>query len=203
VLILKTQNTQRQRSFFCFQTTRLSRADSGGIGVCDRDRSRVEDRYLWRNSKSTLRIPAQQQRHLHDAQFFSLSTLTPRNIISRARTKQHLFKKTRRVVADGFARADGSRGVRSTRAIGTRDGDVLDAAMTTASAPHTSGHHLDRHEFVAATRRRSRRWRAIIRASHAVQRHVAARFGTRSSRETASIFSRFFWGKWTVSTLLS
>ena len=67
--------------------------------------------------------------------------------------------------------------------------------MTTASAPHTSGHHLDRHEFVAATRRRSRRWRAIIRASHAVQRHVAARFGTRSSRETASIFSPFWGGE--------
>ena len=62
------------------------------------------------------------------------------------------------------ARADGSRGVRITRAIDARDGDVLDAATTAASAPPTSRHQLDRHELVAARRRRSRQWRAMIRA---------------------------------------
>ena len=56
--------------------TRLPRADFGGTGVCDRDRSRAEDRPLSRNSKSALRIPAQQQRHLRDAHSF----LSPRSL---------------------------------------------------------------------------------------------------------------------------
>ena len=97
----------------------------------------------------------------------------------------------------------GSRGVRIACAIDARDGDVSDAAMTTASTPHTIMRQFDRYELVAAHRRRSRRWRTIIRASHAARRHVAARFGTRSSIETAFIFSRFFWEiKWSVHASL-
>ena len=106
--------------FVCFQTTRLSRAESGGISVCDRDQSRVEDRSPSRNSKSKLRIPAKQQRHLRNAQFFSLATLTPRNIISRARTKQHLFKKKRGSSSPTASRARTARAACTPHARWTR-----------------------------------------------------------------------------------
>ena len=85
----------------------------------------------------------------------TFATSTPRNIIVREPNITSLTK-TRCVVADGFARADGSRGVRIARAIDTRDGDVLDATMATASAPHTRGRQLDRHELIAAGCRCSR-----------------------------------------------
>ena len=59
-----------------------------------------------------------------------------RNLVTSSRENQTAplsLSKTRRVVADGFARADGSRGVRIARTIDARDGNLLDAAMTTAT----------------------------------------------------------------------
>ena len=168
------------------------RTDSVEIGVCDRDRSQVENRPLSRNSKSTLRILAQQQRHLRDAQFF-LATFTPRSIIAYgARTKQHFLHK---IAArhDQWFRARGRLALRThrmrdrrarRRCVGRGDDDGVGAAHQRALTRSV----LVRRSTMSLFASMARDYLRFV----ATRRHTAARFGTRSSRETAFIFPIYF-----------
>ena len=129
------------------------------------------------NPSATTATLARCTRHF----FFASST--PRNITEREPNTTSLIK-TRRVIAESFARADGSRGVHIACAIDARGGNVLDAVMAAASAPLTSGSARSaraRHSTLPLSALISR---DNLRIAD-LRQHAAARSGTRSPRETA------------------
>ena len=137
-----------QLSFFSFQSIsmhmRLSRADSIEIGVCDRDRPRVENRPP-SEAREIRSRRFESQRNNSDTcavrNIFSLATLTHCNIIARARTKHHLSQKNaarrhRRFRARGrlARRTHRTRDRRARRRrVGRRDDDGVGAAHQRAS----------------------------------------------------------------------